>query len=118
MSLHIYLLDVVAAYLHGIFDTIIFVSPPSRFLSHISSPTPGRYTSLKMLKALYGLKYDDRICYHHLCNFLFLEDFTHKPAIPGIFTYSRSSAFVIVTVYVDDLNVIGTFDLCQYIQKC
>lgn len=55
LSLYIYLLDVVTAYLHGIL-VAIFLSPPSGFLPRNPSSIPGRYTSLKILKALYGLK--------------------------------------------------------------
>lgn len=52
-----------------------------------------------------------------MCNFLIAKGFTHNPTLPCIFTYSISVGFVIVAVYIDDLNIIGTFDICQYTQK-
>lgn len=117
LSLHIYLLDVVTTYLHGILDTTHSLSPPPGFLLHISSPTPGRYIGLNILKALYSLKQVDRTWYHHNCNFFISKGFRINSTLQCIFIYSTSVGFVIVAVYVNDLNVIDIFNLCQYTHK-
>jgi len=117
LSLHIFLLDVVTAYLHGVLDTKLFIVPPPGFLKNLPTAVPGRHTGLQILKALYGLKQAGRTWYHHLCNFLVSKGFVHNPTLPCIFTLSNTLGFVIVAVYVDDLNVIGVPELCKYTQE-
>jgi hypothetical protein len=116
LSLHIYLLDVVTAYLHGVLDTKLFIVPPPGFLRSIPAALPGKHTGLQIMKALYGLKQAGRTWYHHLCNYLISKGFVHNPAMPCIFTLVNTTDFVIVAVYLDDLNVIGMPDLCKYTQ--
>ena len=107
LSLHIYLLDVVTAYLHDILDTTLFISSPLGFLPHVPTSQPGRHTGLQILKALHNLKQVGRTWYHHLCNFLISKGFTHNPTIPCIFTLSNNVGFVIIAVHVDYLDIIG-----------
>ena len=94
-----------------------FFSPPHGFLPHIPFFTLGRYTSLKIFKALYGLKPAGHTWYHHMYNFLISKGFPQNPIILYIFMYCTFARFVIVVVYVDDPNVINTSNLSQYIQK-
>ena len=107
-SLKIYLLDVVTAYLHGNLDTKLHLKPPPGFLKSIPTPKPGKFTGLRICKALYGLKQSGRAWYHHLCNFLISQSFMHNNTLPCIFTYTSEVGFVILAVYVDDLNILGT----------
>ena len=116
-SLKIYLLDVVTAYLHGNLDTIPHSIPPPGFLKSIPKPKPNRFTGLRICKTLYGLKQSGRTWYHHLCHFLISQGFIHNNTLPCIFTYNIESEFVILVVYVDDLNIFGTPDLCKYAQE-
>lgn len=104
LSLHIYLVDVVTAYLHGVLDSTLFILPPPRFLHHVPTPQPDRHTSLQILKVLYGLKQAGRTWYHHLCNFLISKGFIHNPTLPCIFALSNNVGFVIVAAYIDDLK--------------
>ena len=115
-SLKIYLLDVVTAYLHGNLDTKLHLTPPPGFLKSIPTPKPGKFTGLSNYKALYGLKQSGRAWYHHLCNFLISQGFIHNNTLPCIFTYTSEVGFVILAVYVDDLNILGTPELCKYAQ--
>ena len=69
------------------------------------------------MKALYGLKQVGRTWYHHLCNYLVSKGFTHNPMLPCICTLSNKLGFVIVAVYVDNLNIIGLPELCKYTQE-
>jgi hypothetical protein len=115
-SLKIYLLDVVTAYLHGNLDTVLHINPPPGFLQTTPKSKPSRFTGLRICKALYGLRQSGRAWYHHLANFFIYQGFTYNNTLPCIFTYNTQSAFVTIVVYVDDLNIIGTSDLCQYAQ--
>lgn len=116
-SLKIHLLDVVTAYLHGNLDTTLHLTPPPGFLKSIPHPKPGKFTGLRICKALYGLKQSGRAWYHHLCHFLISQGFTYNNTLPCIFTYSTESGFVILAVYVDDLNILGTPELCKYARE-
>ena len=115
-SLKMYLLDVVTAYLHGNLDTKLHLRPPPGFLKTIPIPKPGKFTGLRICKALYGLKQSGRAWYHHLCNFLIAQGFIHNNTLPCVFTYTSEVGFVILAVYVDDLNILGTPELCKYAQ--
>ena len=86
LSLHIYLLDVVTACLHGVLDTKLFIVPPPGYMRSIPAAIPSKHTSLQIMKALYGLKQAGRTWYHHLCNYLIPKGFVHNPTLPCIFT--------------------------------
>lgn len=116
LSLHILPLDVVTAYLHGVLDTKLFIVPPPGYMKKVPTAAPGKHTCLQIVKALYGLKQAGRTWYHHLCNYLVSKGFVHNHALPCIFTLSNTVGFVIVAIYVDDLNVIGAPELCTYTQ--
>ena len=106
----------VTAYLHGVLDTKLFIVPPPGFIQSAPAAISGKHTGLQIMKALYGLKQAGRTWYHHLCNYLISKGFVHNPTIPCIFTLTNAICFIIVAVYVDDLNVIGMPDLCKYTQ--
>ena len=112
-----YLMDVVTAYLHGNLDTKLHLTSPPGFLKSIPKPKPGKFTGLHICKALYGLKQSGKIWYHHCCHFLISHGFIHNNILPYIFTYSTNSGFVILAMYVDDLNILGTPELCKYAQE-
>lgn len=114
LSLQIYLLDVVIAYLHGKLDLVLYLSPPPGFQKSLPTPKPGKFVGLRIYKALYGLKQSGRTWYHHLCHFLISQGFIHNPTLPCIFTLSSTTGFVILAVYVDDLNILGTPELCRH----
>ena len=116
LALKIYLLDVVTANLHGTLDSVLHINPPPGFLESVPKPKPGRFVALRILKALYGLKQSSRAWYHHLCHFLISQSFIHNPTLPCIFTYCTKEGFVIIAVYVDNLNIIGTPEMCKFAQ--
>ena len=117
LSLKIYLMDVVTAYLHGNLDTKLYLKHPPGFLKSIPNPKPGKFAGLRICEALYGLKQSGRAWYHHLCHFLISKGFVYNNILPCIFTYTTNAGFVILAVYVDDLNILGTPDLCTYAQN-
>ena len=116
MALETRLLDVVTAYLYGNLDAEIHIKPPPEFLPNLASTRPGRFSGLKIRKALYGLKQAGRAWYHHLKSFLLSHGFTTHPALPCVFVLKDSTGFVILAVYVDDLNSIGTPDLSKHVE--
>ena len=64
--------------------------------------------SVKLNKALYGLKQSGRMWYNRLSTFLISAGYKDDPICPCVFIKRSDSGFVIITVYVDDLNIIGT----------
>ena len=109
------LLDVVTAYLYGPLDAQIYIRLPPEFLDHLpSEDTVGTYSGLQLQKALYGLKQAGRMWYKHLRDFLLHHNFSHDQALPCLFTLQHSSGFVVIAVYVDDLNLVGTPATCQH----
>ena len=113
-KLEVYLMDVVTTYLYGNLDMKLHISPPPGYLPELPKPLPGRFLGIQICKALYGLKQAGRMWYHLLRGFLIEHGFIHDPALPCILTLARGNQYVIVAVYVDDLNLIGTPALCKH----
>ena len=116
-GLEINLMDVVTAYLYGNLDMVLYISPPPDFLPKLPVPLPGRFLGLRIRKALYGLRQGGRMWYHLLRDFLISLGFIHDPALPCIFTLYQNSEYLIVAVYVDDLNLIGSTSLCKHVES-
>ena len=116
MALVARLLDVVTAYLYGDLDTKIYIKPPPDFLPSIPPAQPGKFAGLRIRKALYGLKQAGRTWYHHLKTFLLSNGFATDPALPCVFVLKDRLEFVILAVYVDDLNSIGTTALSKRVE--
>jgi hypothetical protein len=104
LSLHIYLLDVMTAYLHGTLYSVSYLTPPPGFLNHVPKSKPHRFLGLRICKHKFGIII--------LCHFLIAQSFIHNTTLPYIFTYTTKSSLAILPVYVDDLNIIGTPYLC------
>jgi hypothetical protein len=64
--------------------------------------------SIKLKKSLYGLKQSGRIWYHRLSEYLIKEGYKNNSICPCIFIKRSGSEFMIIVVYVDDLNLIST----------
>ena len=114
-ALETQLLDIVTAYLYGNLDATIYISPsPDFFPDSNLVGNQGPYSGLKFQKALYGLKQSSRMWYQHLREFLFHHKFQNDQALPCIFTLRDKDGFVIITIYVDDLNLVGTKDTTSH----
>ena len=109
------MLDVVTTYLHSPLETKLYIKPPPLF-SEVPFPAPclGHFSSLQIHKALFGLKQAGRLWYWHLKDFLLDQQFTNDPTLPCIFVYKQRAEFVILAVYVDDMNLNPA---CQYAMK-
>jgi Reverse transcriptase (RNA-dependent DNA polymerase)/GAG-pre-integrase domain/Zinc knuckle len=105
LSCNIHIMDVVTAFLYGDLDKEIYMKVPEG----INIPSGIRKPSLKLVKSLYGLKQAGRLWYYRLANFL-LRNLNYKrlDSSPCIFVKGDRTKFVIISIYVDDLNLIGT----------
>ena len=100
------LMDVVTAYLYGSLDSNIYI----KILDGISIPNPKANRNMycvKLQKSLYGLKQSGRMWYNRLSEFLKLKGYTNNDDYPCVFIKKSSIGFCIISVYVDDLNIIG-----------
>ena len=55
--------------------------------------------------------------YHHLRTFLLCHGFTNHSALPCVFVLRDTSGFVILAVYVDNLNLVGIEALYLHVEK-
>ena len=108
-GLDLRLMDVVTAYLYGSLDNDIYMKLPEGF--HLpeayKSSSRERY-SIKLNKSLYGLKQSGRMWYNRLSEYLIKEGYANDPICPCVFLKRLGTEFVIISVYVDDINIIGT----------
>jgi hypothetical protein len=65
---------------------------------------------IKLQKSLYGLKQFDRMWYNYLNEYMLEKDFENNEICPCIFIKKTTSKFAIIVVYVNDLNLIGTYE--------
>jgi Reverse transcriptase (RNA-dependent DNA polymerase) len=106
LTLHcnLHIMDVVTAYLYGDLDKDIYMKVPPGV--HI--PAGMQKPCVKLVKSLYGLKQAGRMWYYRLAKFLKYIKFKPLESSPCIFVKGNAKNFVIISIYVDDLNLIGT----------
>ena len=64
--------------------------------------------SIKLQRSLYGLKQSGRIWYNRLSEYLINKGYTNDAIWPCVFIKNTISEFVVLAVYVDDINIIVT----------
>lgn len=102
-------MDVVTAYLYGSLDTNIYMKIPEGFRMPEALKSKSRHMySIKLNRSLYGLKQSGRMWYNRLSEYLLKKGFVNDQVSPCVFIKKTSSGYVIIAVYVDDLNIIGT----------
>ena len=100
------LMDVVTAYLYGSLDSDIYMKVPDGI--PIPNPKASRNTyCVKLNKSLYGLKQSGRMWYNRLSEFLLQKGYINHDDCPCVFIKKSQTGFCIISVYVDDLNIIG-----------
>ena len=108
------LMDVFTAYLYGTLDNDIYMKIPEGFkMPEAYKSKPKQLFSIKLQRSLYGLKQSGRMWYNRLSECLIKKCYTNNPVCPCVFIKKNGSEFVIVAVYVDDLNLIGTPEKLQ-----
>ncbi|WVZ79985.1 hypothetical protein U9M48_027505 [Paspalum notatum var. saurae] len=90
------LMDVVTADLYGSLDSDIYMKATKRNMYCV-----------KLQKSLYGLKQSGRMWYNRLSEFLLQKGYTNNDDCPFVFVKKSRTGFCIISVYVDDLNMIG-----------
>ena len=107
MNLSIQLMDVVTAYLYGSLDSDIYMKVPEGM--KLPNPKANRNMyCVKLQKSLYGLKQSGRMWYNRLSIFLLQKGYSNNNDCPCVFIKKSKNGFCIISVYVDDLNIIGT----------
>ena len=93
-------MDVVAAFLNGDLDEVIYMKQPEGFA------VAGMEQLVCLLrKSIYGLKQASRAWYHELDTFLVGVGFSRCVADPCLYVRRVDGALTIVAVYVDDLII-------------
>ena len=105
------LMDVVTAYLYGDLDAEIYMKLPDGFnVPQSNDSKPRSAYSIRLKRSLYGLKQSGRKWYKRLSDYLIGKGYKNNELCPCVFIKRSSSGFVIVAVYVDDMNIIGNLD--------
>ena len=108
-KLEMRLMDVVTAYLYGSLDSDIYMKIPEGFkMPEALSTKPKEMYLIKLQRSLYGLKQSGRMWYNRLSDYLINKGYVNNIICPCVFIKKTISGFVIIAVYVDDLNIIGT----------
>jgi hypothetical protein len=71
------------------------------------SKTNRNMYSVKLQRALYGLKQSCRMWYNKLSDFLPKKGYINNADSPCVFIRKSQKGFCIISVYVDDINIIG-----------
>ena len=100
-------MDVVTAYLYGSLKTDIYMKVPEGLKISDPKANPNMYC-VKLVKSLYGLRQSGRMCYNRLSEFLLKKGYSNNNDCPCVFIKKSTDGFCIISVYVDDLNIIGT----------
>ena len=104
--LSVQLMDIVTAYLYGSLDSDIYM----KVLNGISIPnqdTNHNMYCVKLKRSLYGLKQSGRMWYNRLSEYLVQKGYSNSDDCPCVFIKRSTSGFCIISVFVDDINIIG-----------
>ena len=105
--LNLQLMDIVTAYLYGSLENDIYMELYEGFSLPNKANSKEDY-STKLNKSLYGLKQSGRMWYNRLSEYLLKEEYKNDPICPCIYTKRSENEFVIIIVYVDGINIVGT----------
>ena len=118
-KLEIRLMNVITAYLYGSLDNDIYMKIPKGLqLPDRYDSNPRELYSIKLQRSLYGLKQAGRMWYNRLTEYLLKQGYNNDPICLCVFIKRYQSQFVIIAVYVDDLNIIGTSEELQKAANC
>ena len=87
-------------------------------MSEAYNLSSGEHYSIKLNKYLYGLKQSGRMWYNRLGEYLLKHGYKNDTICPRIFMKRSENEFVIIAVYVDDLNIIGTSEELPKAANC
>jgi hypothetical protein len=99
-------MDVVTAYLYWSLDSDIYMKVYDE-IPILNMHTNHNMYCVKLVKSLYGLKQSGRLWYNRLKEFLLNKCYSSNDDCPCVFIRNSTTGFCIISVYVDDLNIIG-----------
>jgi len=106
--LEMHLMDVVTTYLYGSLDNEIYMKIPEGFkMPKAYSSKSREMYSIRLQRSLYGLMQSGRMWSNHLSEYLSKEGYINDVICPCVFIRNTISEFVVLAVYVDDINLIG-----------
>ena len=104
-----HLMDVVIAYLYGSLDNEIYMKIPEGLkIPKAYNSKPREMYSFRLQRLLYGLKQSGCMWYNHLSEYLSKKGYTNNAIFPYVFIKKIISGFVILAIYIDDINLIAT----------
>ena len=101
LNLKMQMMDVVTAYL-----IYIYMKVPDGLKVPNTKSNRNMYR-VKLQRALYGLKQSSRMWYNRLTDFLLKKRYVNDTDSPCVFIRQSQKGFCIISIYVDDLNIIG-----------
>jgi hypothetical protein len=104
--LSLQLMDVVTTYLYRTLDSDIYIKVRDG-ISVLNVHTNRNMYCVKLVKSLYGLKQLGKIWYNQLNEFLLNKGYSNSDDCPCVFITKSTTRFCIISVYMDDLNIIG-----------
>jgi hypothetical protein len=100
----------VTAYLYESLDSDIYIY--IKVFDGISVPNMHANRNMycvKLVKSLYGLKQSKRMWYNRLKEFHLNKGYSNSDGCPCVFIRKSTTGFCIISVYVDDLNIIRSY---------
>jgi hypothetical protein len=107
LNLKMQLMDVMTAYLYGSLYLEIYMRVPEGLKIPGLNQNHNMF-SVHLHRSLYGLKQSGRMWFNRLSNFLLKRGYTNNDDCPCVFIKKSNDGFCVISVYVDDLNIIGT----------
>jgi hypothetical protein len=104
--LSLQLIDVVTAYLYRLLDSDIYIKVSDGIFVPNTNANCNMHC-VKLVKSLYYLKQSGRMWYNRLKEFLINKGYSNNDDCVCLFIRKSSTDFCIISVYVDDLNIIG-----------
>jgi hypothetical protein len=105
-NLSLQLMDVMIAYLYESLYSDIYMKVPNGIAVSNKHANRNMYC-VKLVKSLYDLKQSGRMWYNRLKEFLLNKGYSNNNDCLCVFIRKSTTGFCIISVYVDDINIIG-----------
>jgi hypothetical protein len=113
-KIDMHLMNVGITYLYGNLDNDIYMKISEEFnIPEAYNSGPRGNYFVKLQKSLYGLKQYGRMWHNHLSEYLLKSGHKNVPIYPCVFIKKSGYIFVMLAIYVDDINLIGTREKLQ-----
>jgi hypothetical protein len=99
-------MDVMTTYLYGSLDSDIYMKVPDG-IPVLNMHANCNIYYVKLVKSLYALKQSESLWYNRLKEFLLNKGYSNSDDCPYVFIKKFATRFYKISVYVDDLNIIG-----------